>query len=31
MALAIHYAREQGATYHMTTTFDPVEPMDWAK
>ncbi len=31
MALAIHYAREQGATYHMTTTFDPVEPMDWAR
>lgn len=30
MALAIHYAREQGATYHMTTTFDPVEPMPWA-
>ncbi len=31
LALAIHYAREQGATYRMTTTFDPVEPMPWAK
>jgi hypothetical protein len=31
MALAIHRAREQGATYRMTTTFDPVEPMPWAK
>ncbi|MGF1547894.1 MAG: Gfo/Idh/MocA family protein [Thiotrichales bacterium] len=31
MALAIHYAREQGASYRMTTTFDPVEPLDWAK
>lgn len=31
MALAIHYAREQGATYQMTTTFDPIEPMPWAK
>ena len=30
MALAIHYAREQGATYQMTTRFDPVEPMPWA-
>jgi len=31
MALAIHWAREQGATYRMTTTFDPVEPMPWVK
>ncbi len=31
LALAIHYAREQGATYRMTTTFDPIEPMPWAK
>jgi predicted dehydrogenase len=30
MALAIHWAREQGATYRMTTTFEPVEPMPWA-
>jgi predicted dehydrogenase len=31
ITLAIHWAREQGATYTMTTTFDPVEPMPWAK
>jgi predicted dehydrogenase len=31
MALAIHLAREQGAMYRMTTTFDPIEPMVWAK
>jgi len=31
LALAIHLAREQGETYHMTTTFDPVEPMPWSK
>jgi predicted dehydrogenase len=31
LALAIHYAREQGATYCMKTSFDPIEPMDWAK
>ncbi len=31
MALAIHYARTQGARYQMTTTFDPIEPTDWAK
>jgi len=31
IALAIHYARQQGATYQMTTTFDPVEPANWAK
>ena len=31
IALAIHYAREQGSTYQMTTTFDPVEPASWAQ
>jgi len=31
IALAIHYAREQGSTYQMTTTFDPVEPVSWAQ
>lgn len=31
MALAIHWAREQGSTYRMTTTFDAMEPMPWAK
>jgi len=31
MALAIHYAREQGSTYQMTTSFNPVEPMPWAQ
>lgn len=31
LALAIHLAREQGAAYQMTTTFNPVEPMPWAK
>jgi predicted dehydrogenase len=30
MALAIHWARERGAVYQMTTTFDPVVPMQWA-
>lgn len=30
MALAIHWAREQGATYQMSTTFDPIQPMPWA-
>ena len=30
MALAIHKAREQGATYRMTTDFDSMEPMPWA-
>ncbi len=29
LALAIHLAREQGATYRMTTTFEAVEPMPW--
>ena len=31
IALAIHYAREQDSTYAMTTTFDPIDPMPWAK
>ncbi len=31
MALAIHWAREQGATYQMTSTFEPVKPMSWAR
>ena len=30
MVLAIHWAREQGSTYRMTTTFDPVEPAAWS-
>jgi predicted dehydrogenase len=32
MALAIHWARESGnATYKMTTTFEPIEPMPWSR
>lgn len=31
IALAIHYARDHGSTYEMTTTFDPVAPMHWAR
>jgi len=31
MALAIHGAREQGATYRMTTTFEPIQPMQWSE
>ncbi len=31
MALAIHTSRTQGASYRMTTTFDSVEPMPWAR
>lgn len=30
LALAIHYAREHGPLYKMTTTFEPVEPIPWA-
>jgi predicted dehydrogenase len=30
LALAIHYAREHGATHRMTTRFDPIEPMPWS-
>lgn len=29
ISLAIHHAREQGCHQEMTTTFDPVEPVDW--
>ena len=31
IALAIHWARENGCHQEMTTTFDPIEPMDWAR
>jgi predicted dehydrogenase len=31
MALAIHWAREQGATYSMSTTFDTIQPMPWSE
>ncbi|MCA9211489.1 MAG: Gfo/Idh/MocA family oxidoreductase [Planctomycetales bacterium] len=31
LALAIHYAREQGSVYEMTTSFEPIAPMDWAE
>jgi len=31
LALAIHNAGEQGGCYQVQSTFDPVEPMDWAK
>jgi predicted dehydrogenase len=31
MALAIHWARESGAEYRMTTTFDAIEPMPWSQ
>jgi predicted dehydrogenase len=30
ITLAIHWSREQGAVYRMTTTFDPIEPTPWA-
>lgn len=30
MVLAIHHALETGASYTLTSTFDPVEPMSWA-
>ena len=30
LALAIHHSREQGATHHMTTTFEALEPMPWS-
>jgi predicted dehydrogenase len=30
IALAIHWARESGSTYRMSTTFDSVEPMPWS-
>jgi hypothetical protein len=31
LALAIHAARAQGASYRMTTTFAPLDPMPWSK
>jgi hypothetical protein len=31
MALAIHRAREQGATYRMSTTFETIQPMPWSE
>jgi hypothetical protein len=31
MALAIHWAREKGATHHMSTTFDAIQPMPWSE
>jgi len=31
MALAIHWACEQGATYRMRTTFDAIQPMPWSE
>jgi predicted dehydrogenase len=31
LALAIHHAGTHSATYRMTTTFEPMEPMEWAK
>jgi predicted dehydrogenase len=31
LALAIHHAARDGATYRMTTTFAPMEPMPWAR
>lgn len=30
VTLAIQNALEQGATYHVSTTFEPVQPMPWA-
>jgi predicted dehydrogenase len=31
MVIAIDHARQNGSTYRMTTTFDPIEPMLWAQ
>ncbi|XPM57872.1 MAG: hypothetical protein EDM05_008735 [Leptolyngbya sp. IPPAS B-1204] len=31
LVLAIHNALETGAPYKMTTSFDPIAPMPWAK
>jgi predicted dehydrogenase len=30
ITLAIHWAREEGATHLMKTSFDPIEPMPWS-
>ena len=31
VVLAIHHAMESGSLYSVTTTFEPMEPMPWAK
>jgi hypothetical protein len=31
VVLAIHNALETGSAFKMTTTFDPIDPMPWAK
>jgi hypothetical protein len=31
LVLAIQDALENAATYHMTTTFAPLQPPDWAR
>jgi predicted dehydrogenase len=31
VVLAVHHAMETGSLYNVTTTFDPMEPMPWAK
>jgi predicted dehydrogenase len=31
VVLAIHHAQETGSLYKVTTTFDPMEPMPWAR
>ncbi|MDZ4817341.1 MAG: Gfo/Idh/MocA family oxidoreductase [Planctomycetota bacterium] len=31
VVLAIHNATENGSVYHVTTTFNPIDPMPWAK
>ena len=31
LVIAIHQAFHIGSTVHLTTTFEPIEPMDWAK
>jgi len=31
LALAIHYASAEGCCYEVKSTFDPIEPMDWAR
>ena len=31
LVLAIHQATENNSTYHVKSTFEPIEPMAWAK
>ena len=31
MTLAIHNALENASTYHLSTSFDPIEPMAYAR